>query len=66
MAETYFKKISESRKNVIVCLKGQKYAILTYILICFCLQIPVQENCEFSGETLSLRYSYKKWALSLL
>ena len=23
----------------------------------------MQENCKLSGETLSLRYSYKKWAL---
>ena len=24
---------------------------------------PVQENGKFSGEMVSLRYTYKKWAL---
>ena len=45
--------------------KSRKNAILTYNLFGFCLQISVQENYESSGETVSLRYSYKKWALEI-
>ena len=37
---------------------------MTHILICFCLQTSLQKIGEFSGETVSLRYSYKKWALN--
>ena len=53
-------------KNEMLCLNSRKNAILTYNLFGFCLQISVQENSEFSGETVSLRYSYKKWALVLI
>ena len=50
-------------KNERLCLNSRKNAILTSNLFGFCLQISVQENYEFSGETLFLRYCYKKWAL---
>ena len=46
-------------ESEILCLNSKKYAILTYVLNCFCLQMSMQENGKFSVETVSLRYTYK-------